>query len=277
MILHDLNLFEKYIPTAAGSDLEDLRPYLEEADDWLRYDIFGTDLYAYLEAKSKEDLPEVKAAMLVVCLYAYSSAIPFLDVIQTENGFAIISNTNVVPASKERVDRLVAQVEKRLSSALDTLITIVLRTEDLLTLWKKQDFLFLRHSEIVFLTTRELSYHSVNKVATYKDLYSSHSHILSLQVELEKYVSADYLKELLVKRAGGTLSDPDKKIFPQLQVIIGLYLQKRDPYKVIEKVVNLMVSNPDDYPAYIASEEYRLKISGKYENKRQDPTFFFGG
>ena len=39
---------------------------------------------------------------------ALRRAIPSLDLVLTPNGFGVVSNQNVAPASKERVDRLIA-------------------------------------------------------------------------------------------------------------------------------------------------------------------------
>lgn len=40
------------------------------------------------------------------------STVPQLDLILTPNGFGIVSNQNVVPASKERIERLTRSLEK---------------------------------------------------------------------------------------------------------------------------------------------------------------------
>lgn len=41
---------------------------------------------------------------------AFHNAIPSLDLVLTPNGFGIVSNTNVVPASKERIERLLLRL-----------------------------------------------------------------------------------------------------------------------------------------------------------------------
>jgi hypothetical protein len=276
MILNDLEEFTEFVPTAAGSDLNELKPFIEESEYWLKTELFGDDLY---EAVS---LPETNPAVLrtaktVVCLHAYLSAIPFVDLIQTPTGFAVVNNTNQSPASKERVERLIAFVEKRLTDTIDRVITSVHLDADLKTEWRKAGPLFERLTEIVYLTTVELKNYSGNKQASYKDLFDCRPAVLALQSEVANYISADYLDELIEKRRRNDLSDFDRHVFSALQSIIGLKLQKADAYALIEKLVNYMLSHPDEFPAYLASAEYQLKISQKYENKKNDPTFFFGG
>ena len=43
----------------------------------------------------------------IVAFDAFRSAIPHLDIILTPNGFGIVNNSNIAPASKERVERLI--------------------------------------------------------------------------------------------------------------------------------------------------------------------------
>lgn len=41
---------------------------------------------------------------------AFANAVPSLDLVLTPNGFGIVSNANIAPASKERVERLIAEL-----------------------------------------------------------------------------------------------------------------------------------------------------------------------
>jgi hypothetical protein len=51
--------------------------------------------------------------------HAFLLAIPSLDLVLTPNGFGIVSNSNVAPASKERVERLMAIVEKQRDDTIE--------------------------------------------------------------------------------------------------------------------------------------------------------------
>ena len=57
----------------------------------------------------------------IVC-QAYKNAIPSLDLVLTPNGFGIVSNQNVAPASKERVERLLASLEAERDRNLEQLL-----------------------------------------------------------------------------------------------------------------------------------------------------------
>jgi len=49
-------------------------------------------------------------------------AIPSLDLVLTPNGFGIVSNQNIVPASRERVDALITSLESQRDAAIEALI-----------------------------------------------------------------------------------------------------------------------------------------------------------
>ena len=54
-------------------------------------------------------------------------AVPSLDLVLTPNGFGIVSNQNVAPASRERVSRLIASLETSRDNAIEQLVTYLFR------------------------------------------------------------------------------------------------------------------------------------------------------
>lgn len=81
---------------------------LEQSEVWVRDTITGQQVLDEIaDDPSSEGWRHL--ASLIVC-DALRRAIPSLDVILTPNGFGIVSNTNVAPASKERIERLVNQM-----------------------------------------------------------------------------------------------------------------------------------------------------------------------
>lgn len=56
-------------------------------------------------------------------------AVPQLDLVLTPNGFGVVSNTNIAPASKERVERLLLSLEKMRDDTLSILLPLLANTE----------------------------------------------------------------------------------------------------------------------------------------------------
>jgi len=273
MILKDFERFLYHIPTAVGTEESAIKPYWEEAENRLKTELLGESLYAHIENLNTGDI--VVIAETVVSLWAYQLAIPFADLIQTPTGFGIVNNQNLVPASKDRVDRLIEQTKFRLSISRDALIRIVFNDDELRGLWSEFE-LFEQFTSIVYITGSDLSRFSNTKVI-FGTLDSSRTNILQLQDELSKYISPEYITTLFMKFRNAGMHEYDKKVFLQMQIIIGLMLQKLEVYPMIEKLVNYMVENIEQFPDFETSQAYKLKIGSKYENRLSDRTFFFGG
>lgn len=99
---------------------EKLNNYLSEAETWIAANITGTETLAAITADN-EDMTRPLLCRIAVC-HALLFAIPSLDLVLTPNGFGIVNNQNIVPASKERVERLIATIEKQRD---DTIILLL--------------------------------------------------------------------------------------------------------------------------------------------------------
>lgn len=62
------------------------------------------------------------SAVRYICNRAYADTVPHLDLVLTSTGFGVVSNANVAPASRDRVDRLLGRLEAAASDAMDDLI-----------------------------------------------------------------------------------------------------------------------------------------------------------
>jgi hypothetical protein len=272
--LVEIKEFGNYIPTAVGSDLDELEPYILQAEHWMKEEVLGETLYNKV-VTLPEDRVILTKARLAVCHYAYLMAIPESDLIQTTNGFAVVSNSSQAPASKERVDRLLHSQKKHLTYALDwVLIQAISKAyrED----WFECEDVADWYSDLIFMTTKELCIYSGNKTATYFDWLEARSIILSTHDAISRFISFDYFGELIRKRKEGNLTADDKKVLRWVQTVAGLMMQKLDYYPIVETMLNYMEQRKDTFTTYINSVEYKIKTSPKYENKKKDPTFFFG-
>ena len=104
--------------------IEKLYPYLETAEQWA-IDTFVPeaifDEIAAADSFGPNERFRYPLEKLVAC-NAYMTAIPSLDLVLTPNGFGIVSNQNVVPASRERVDALITSLESQRDAAIEALI-----------------------------------------------------------------------------------------------------------------------------------------------------------
>lgn len=79
---------------------ERIAPYFAESVDWLNARLLGyEDLDAY---------PEIANLAIRAALYdAVADALPSLDLVVTPTGLGVVSSEGLVPASKERIERLI--------------------------------------------------------------------------------------------------------------------------------------------------------------------------
>lgn len=283
-MIKNIDDFVKYIPTARGTRFEDIQVFIEEGSSWLKIEIFGEKLVEYIA--SNEDDIAGRSLGAIIALKAYSLAIPFLDVVQTTNGFAIVNNTNHAPASRERVDKLMQWVDQRLYTQVDSLIEYISCNPTLLAEWKKfERFNYL--TELVFWTGNDLvSYFGnspqLNRSKSnipYVELHKMHSTIKGIQdTYIADSISSEYLEELIGSKRKNDLVPDAKKVYDRLKHIAGLYILGQDNHakSMLDDIVNMMMRDLSKYKTFAESEAYKIKIAARYVNQQSDSTYFFG-
>lgn len=125
LITNDAQL-RQHIPNALvtvegeKSLFDKLAPFLETSEEWLMQTIIPEAILQEVVADERQ--PFLRLLMKVVANDAFLHAVPSLDLVLTPNGFGIVSNQNIAPASKERVERLLASLESERDQAIDLLL-----------------------------------------------------------------------------------------------------------------------------------------------------------
>ena len=100
--------FEQALPVGAAANesvYESVKPALGRQLAFSNAVLLGVAGMAYLEEKG-EDSPLLRWYKQLVCLSAFLSVLRQLDLVLTPTGFGVVSNDNLAPASKQRVDAL---------------------------------------------------------------------------------------------------------------------------------------------------------------------------
>lgn len=101
--------------------LTKLTPFLALSEDWLTTHFLGSAQLASIVAVSASPLRSTCCNIVVAD--ALRSALPSLDLVLTPNGFGIVSNGNLAPASAERVNRLATSLINHRDNLLQSLLT----------------------------------------------------------------------------------------------------------------------------------------------------------
>ena len=278
MILSTIEKFVEAIPTAVKTEFSAIKPFIDEAEADVIANLTGIDLYNHISTLSDDDRMKVVLRNLIAS-DAYARAIPFVDLIQTQNGFAVVNNSNMAPASKERVERLIAQCVRTVDSCTDLLIIQVLQETTARTEWAKFNG-FNELTNCFFLTGRDWSNFSGQSNTSRGDLIKVKTSLLAFQKAiLEPAISKVYVDELIGKIRTGTLTAAgDREVVSGCKFILASLVNKRmDESRInLDKLVNTIESDINSFTAYKGSPEYALKTSANYENKKDDSTFFFG-
>lgn len=278
-----LAMFTTYVPTAIGSDFDTISPYITKAERTIKANITGKSLYDEIIAST--DNEELKEALLsLVCNTAYYSAIPFVDLIQTPNGFAVVNNSNQAPASKERVERLLEQVEKEISENTDYILSAVIENTELIALWKLVPT-FLKQTNSLFITGAEFA----NAVGFLfenqrKEFFYAKPHLLSWESTIIRQVIGTNLhKQIIEQRRSASITEANKKIMQMCYALLAhLWITRGQDDIQVEKatrqikdsIIRYLNENKADYLAYTSSAEYIAREAPVYENKASDSTFF---
>ena len=105
---------------------EKIQSHLEVAEDWLTANFLSAPVLETLTASSDDATNKLlHHARIAEVAEAMLHAIPQLDLVLTPNGFGIVSNSNLAPASKERVERLLSSLEKMRDDTLQVLLPML--------------------------------------------------------------------------------------------------------------------------------------------------------
>lgn len=210
--------------------------------------------------------------MGMVCHLAFWDAIPQLDLVLTPTGFGVVSNDNVAPASADRVAALRKQLRRLGLAHVEEAVDILRELDGPLKSERCAQFfrtLFWRASHLHLFGV-------INP--TLDDLAEKMPQILTAQTLLSAVISPELLTVLL--RAEGTASaSPVQSILINMCRVLCVYAAGAD-FKLFEKqrlaILGFMEENQEELPEYRDSATYKANHFQRYENKADDPCFFFG-
>ncbi len=134
MLIQDNSTLTQFVPntlkSVAGEQalFDKIQPHLIQSNRWLTQTFVSDETMQYLVSKES---PTEKERLLLhhlrmaTAAEAMLHAVPMLDLVLTPNGFGVVSNQNIAPASKERVERLLASLEKMRDDALNVILTLL--------------------------------------------------------------------------------------------------------------------------------------------------------
>ena len=213
-----------------------------------------------------------------ICLEAFITRARSLDLTLTGTGFGIVSSSSVAPASAARVNSMIAELQlqqllvryeiiKRLKYDPFWVESPSARREICTLFWNPE---YVKHYTMLPLTAE--TWVSIQQKAVEADAL------------LRNVISSEYMDELMFAERRelsiATSSPYDKIIVEMCLKVIGTFISNYETTKELHRemcdaIRQKMERNIAYYPVYRHSSLYEAKHSERYQNKKNDSTFFF--
>lgn len=281
MIIKDDSALRRYIPnlfaTARGETpfYDRLLPWLETAERWVVQQFIGNDFLPTLLATDVDE-PMRVTATLVVVNEAFMRAVPSLDLVLTPNGFGIVSNQNVAPASRDRVARLLASLETSRDNAIEQLIAYLLRSEE----WYQS---IIRQW---FTATMFPNIDLANLCGFTEHRWANYLGLRSKAIDIEQRIAEEFIspqqlavfrEEVFSTKWDFTLTERfHTEIIERLRSVILNVLQGNLlNIQSLRDIVDFMRKHEEHFPEFAASDTAKLFTPPIFENKKENHGYFF--
>ena len=282
LLIKDENTLRTFLPNAFASVegevslFDKLQPWLQVGELWLQQKVLGA---ATMHAISEEaDTDGYRLSCKIVVSTAFRRAIPSLDLVLTPNGFGIVSNSNVAPASKERIERLQAELDTSRDEDINSLLLLLPLREDWheslpYRFWSSTLFPNLEVCESVTAP-------SFSSVCTKYDGYLKlHPRIIAIEDQMaEEFLSSELLEHLRHQlcTAPMEITQDERKILKKIKSEIISMLNGYPPNRQhLFDIVNYIRLHEDEFPLWHASDTAKLFTPPIFENKKRAAGYFF--
>lgn len=258
---------------ASGNVFAVIGGYIEQAHEEA-FEMLGEELYSHLSGVTADDEDYFLANHVKrwLCLRAYETAIPHLDLVLTPTGFGVVSNQSTAPASADRVNRLIATVKDAREDAFDELIER-LRGNDK---WCESNIAMVLFGSL-FYRAKQLTRYGVPN-AHRSQLTSARPRINAAEARLKEAISPEFYQELCdAQRKKNETSQQLAAIVHCLNVIgCELDNDRRESFHHCRLLVSFLDANIRDFTTYANSTAYEANNFQHYKNSADDSCYFFG-
>lgn len=268
--------FEKALPVGVSAHdevFEAVSPECALQEELYNMSLLG-DEGVKIITEAGDDSFIVSQYKRLVCISAFLAVFRQLDLVLTPTGFGVVSNENVSPASKQRVDALEGQLRTVQCKALAVLVNL-LRSES----WGKsqQALNCIRH----LYTGYSFFSNAKSAAVTYQDWQNIQPAIEDADEFLRTRISDELMDDLLEifrhGKEGGSLQTA--KLVSMIQTFTDVWSRKgvdaaRQP--VFRRLMRIVEDNPEDFELYFNSNAYKRNHHETFQNTKDSTAFVFG-
>ena len=263
--------FEYYIPSAVMPDdtlFDRIAQQLHEGDAHVK-SLLGASLYD----ERDEDLTLLNLCKRMAALTAYKLAIPHLDLVLTDNGFGVVSNQNVAPASADRVNRLRQQVQDALDDTIDELLDYLRGNPLWVNTYTAQGVF----RSLAWNARQQLVYFAIPN-GHRSSLDELRPKISAAEEKVKHCISSEFFDELCNAVRLRTATAEQNTAIHKILMTVGADVtgDKAMAHFHATKLVEWLDANIRTFTTYANSTAYAANTFEPYKNEKDDPCYFFG-
>ena len=251
--------------------IERLALFLDLAEDWVVNTFTSVSTFNTICGYTDSNNIKILCSRLVVA-DALRRAIPSLDIVLTPNGFAVVNTSNLAPASKPRVDRLVGSMLSHRDDCIAALLPELVGASKWLTS-SQADFF----GSTLFPDLGIVDAVGSIQGSRWEKYLELRPQVIDLEASLaEEWLSPELLSALRSQNLRGDLTEKRNVIVRQVKAQILGYLKSGSfNSRRLADIVNRIRENKDDFPEWHRSETAKLFAPPVFRNEKKAKGYWF--
>ena len=251
--------------------IERLALFLDLAEDWVKTTFTSESTFNTICGYTDSNNIKILCSRLVVA-DALRRAIPSLDIVLTPNGFAVVNTSNLAPASKPRVDRLVGSMLAHRDDCIAALLPELVGASKWLASSQAQFFGATLFPDLSIVDS--LGSVQGSRWEKYLELRSQ---VIDLEASLaEEWFSPELMSALRSENLRGDLTGKRSEIVRQVKAQVVGYLRSGSfNSRRLADIVNYIRLNPEFFSEWHQSETANLFAPPVFRNEKKASGYFF--
>ena len=251
--------------------IERLALFLDLAEDWVKTTFTSTTTYNVICGYTADNPIKELTARLVVS-DALRRAIPSLDIVLTPNGFGVINTTNITPASKQRVDRLVGSMLSHRDDCIAALLPALVGASKWLNS-DQADFF----GATLFPTLEIVELLPGNATTKWERYLELRPQVIDLEASLaEEWFSPELMSALRAENLRSDLTEERGIAVRQIKAQLVGYLKAGSfNSRRLADIVNYIRLKDRDFKEWHNSDTAKLFAPPIFRNEKKASGYFF--
>ena len=251
--------------------IERLALFLDLAEDWVKTTFTSESTFNTICGYTDSNNIKILCSRLVV-VDALRRAIPSLDIVLTPNGFGVVNTSNLAPASKPRVDRLVGSMLAHRDDCIAALLPEIVGASKWLASDRADFFGATLFPDLGICDA--VGGASGSRWEKYLELRSQ---VIDLEASLaEEWFSPELMSALRSENLRGDLTEKRSEIVKQVKAQVVGYLRSGSfNSRRLADIVNYIRLNPESFSEWHKSETAKLFAPPVFRNEKKASGYFF--